>query len=595
MIRRKPLIFVTLVLGIIAILAGCSSVKTAETAGTAQALTDSSSQAVTNSIEYARLLGNGINLGNTMEAYGHVNPGIDQPVSAYETLWGQPVTTAQMLVAMKKSGFDSIRIPVAWTNTMDFEHDNFTIAEAYLDRVQEIVDYALAADMRVIINDHWDGAWWGMFGSSNAQTRAKGMTLYKAIWTQVGMRFKDYPDTLVFESANEELGNRLNETFLVKDSGSLKLSECYQVTNTINQSFVDLIRSQGGNNAERFLLIAGFDTSIFLSSDPRFIMPKDSASDRLMVSVHYYDPWSYCGADTAKQWGNSDEYYTMNDALSTMKKFTELGYGVVIGEYGVLPLANGALKADIVSYHKNLLDVCDLYGYAPMLWDCSSFFIRSELKIKDEGLAELYKSRNLAKEASLSREELVQQAKTALENSLAQAKKKAEKEVSLTGNGKAIAWIMYTSSDWSMNYSVGDVYNPANSTAGILASDVEITGPGTYTVSLDFSATASGAGNGMTFSALAIANGELLFPGYYIEIKKVEINGNPYTLQGIPYTTTDDKQCTRSNLYNSWVARLPRGFRSLEKDKSKLSAQVIDNESYEAIKKISVTFEYKAP
>ena len=75
--------------------------------------------------------------------------------------------------------------------------------------------------------------------------------------------------------------------------------ERYALTNEINQTFVDVVRATGGNNATRFLLIAGYGTNIDQTCDDRFQMPKDTADSKLMVSVHYYDPWSYCGASSA--------------------------------------------------------------------------------------------------------------------------------------------------------------------------------------------------------------------------------------------------------------------------------------------------------
>ena len=112
------------------------------------------------SIELTKVMGNGINLGNTMEAYGRGSLGTNADVTAYETFWGQPVTTQEMITGMKDAGFDSIRIPVAWTNMMAFETGDYTINPAYLDRVGEIIEYAYNADMYVILNDHWDGGWW---------------------------------------------------------------------------------------------------------------------------------------------------------------------------------------------------------------------------------------------------------------------------------------------------------------------------------------------------------------------------------------------------------------------------------------------------
>ncbi|MCR5425791.1 MAG: glycoside hydrolase family 5 protein, partial [Lachnospiraceae bacterium] len=159
--------------------------------------------------ELGRILGNGINLGNTMEAYGHKD-GTDREVSYYETLWGQPVTTQEMISFYKSEGFDTLRIPVAWTNKMDFESGDYTIAEDYLARVKEIVDYAYAADMYVIVNDHWDGGWWGLFGSADEHKRAAAMEQYISMWTQIAEYFRDYDEHLIFEGANEEIGDRLN-------------------------------------------------------------------------------------------------------------------------------------------------------------------------------------------------------------------------------------------------------------------------------------------------------------------------------------------------------------------------------------------------
>jgi endoglucanase len=199
-----------------------------------------------NAVDLAQAMGNGINLGNTMEAYGRATLGTTGAVSAYETAWGQPVTTPEILAFFKKSGFDSIRIPVAWTNAMAYEKGDFTIRPDYLARVGEIIDMALAQHLYVVVNDHWDGSWWGMFGSASEQTRAKAMDLYVAMWTQIAAAYRDKSPYLIFESANEELGNRLNDKDVAKDSGTLNEDQCYQTTNRINQAFVDTIRQSGG-------------------------------------------------------------------------------------------------------------------------------------------------------------------------------------------------------------------------------------------------------------------------------------------------------------------------------------------------------------
>lgn len=273
-----------------------------------------------------------------------------------ETAWGQPVTTQAMLDGMKAAGFDTLRIPVAWmTNAtaMPFEMKDYTISEAYLARVREIVDYARNAGMYVILNDHWDGGWWGMFGSESKETAAFAMEAYQGMWKQIAEYFRDYSDYLIFESANEELGARFDENSpcYARDSvlSYLPDNERYALTNRVNQAFVDTVRATGGNNASRFLLIAGYGTNIDQTFDSRFQMPRDTAEKKLMVSVHYYDPWSYCGASSAAGatlWGKAADFDAMYKTLSKMSKFVSQGYGVVIGEYGALPAGDGVMKKE---------------------------------------------------------------------------------------------------------------------------------------------------------------------------------------------------------------------------------------------------------
>ena len=338
-------------------------------------------EAPATSVEMTRRMGNGINLGNTMEACNNGKSGgmtTDNP-KFYETYWGQPVTTPEMLKAMKEAGFDTIRIPVAWmTNATRLSEGDWTISPKYLDRVEEIVNYALDADMIVIINDHWDGGWWGMFGSDTQEKRELAMEAYTGMWKQIAERFGRYDWHVIFESANEELGSNfdMNSPLYCEDSLDHKLpdNERYALTNRVNQVFVDTVRAAGGNNADRFLLIAGYNTDIDHTTDPRFQMPKDTAQSRLLLSVHYYNPWSYCGASSAKGatlWGRKKDFEDMYAMLGRMRKFTAAGYGVVIGEYGAMPGSDGLMKANAPAYHEAFLNCCVVLDMTSCLWDCS--------------------------------------------------------------------------------------------------------------------------------------------------------------------------------------------------------------------------------
>lgn len=546
-------------------------------------------------VEATAHMGNGINLGNTLEAYGHLSYGTDAATTVYETAWGQPVTTKEMIEGMKASGFDTIRIPIAWTNMMNYESGDYTIGQAYLDRIAEIVTWAIDSEMFVIINDHWDGGWWGMFGSATEATRNNAMEMYKSMWTQIATYFKDYSGYLIFESGNEELGDRLNDKDICADSGSLSEDECYETTNKINQTFVDVVRTTGGINEERFLLIAGYNTNIMDTVDKRFVMPSDSAKDKLMVSVHYYDPWSYCGTEDQADWGIVSEYNSLNRSLSAAAQFVDKGYGVVIGEYGALPTKEGELKTNTLAFTTAFLDLCTKYNLCPVLWDRGDFYSKTEYKVKDTDLAKLFLSNNYETEAKSSREELVAAAETRYNEALNAAPTERELVIdmdAIKAEGSH-AWIMW--SGYSTTYSVGDTYDPASATGGVVATDVEITGAGTYTVSLDFTGATNGYDTGFSFSAIGVANGEILYPGYLIDIKEILINGEAYTLTGEPYTTADDKICTRTNLYNQWVTAVPDDARAIDGTPADASAMIIEPAGLSQIKTIDITFEYVAP
>lgn len=519
-------------------------------------------------LEATRLMGNGINLGNTMEACDN-NVGIktNTPLS-YETHWGQPKTTQAMIDGMKAAGFDTIRIPVAWmTNATHLYEGDYTIDADYMDRVEGVVRYARKAGMYVIINDHWDGGWYGMFGSESAETRTLAMEAYKGMWQQIAERFRDYSDYLIFESANEELGGRFDENSPLYCSDSvvtyLTDDERYALTNEINQTFVDVVRATGGNNATRFLLIAGYSTDINQTCDDRFQMPKDTADSKLMVSVHYYDPWSYCGASSAvsaTKWGKVSDYEYMDQQLAKMTKFTEAGYGVVIGEYGALPCSDG-LKDNTLAYHTAFLDACTKYNLTNCLWDCSGLYKRVSQTFADDDILAMYQEKRQANEEGQDYADVQAAAAAEAAAAAAEAPVTFLQDAVVVDDQTALAWIMWNDGSWALTHSVGDTYNADAISEGLVATNAIITGEGKYTVGLDFTGTAQGYSASVAFAAIGISNGEALYPNYLVNIKEVRINGEIYRLKGRAYTTSDDGVCTRVNLYNEWVTSVPKTAR----------------------------------
>ena len=610
---KKLICLILAAIMVLSLFAGCNTADNTETTGdtTPSVDTTESSDAASDSavdeymnasltaLELTHLMGNGTNLGNTMEACDtNIGSIYSYDPSYYETCWSQPETTQEMIQGMKDAGFDTLRIPVAWmTNATNLATEgDYTIAPEYLDRVEEIVCWALDAGMFVIINDHWDGGWYGMFGSETQATRDLAMEAYIGMWKQIAERFEKYDYHLIFEGANEEIGARFDENSTLYCDDSVQSyytdDEKYELANKVNQTFVDTIRASGGNNAQRFLLIPGFGTNIANTCDDRFVMPTDTAENKLLISVHYYDPWSYCGdGQSTVKWGTKSDIQYMIDTLGQMQKFTEQGVGVVIGEYGVL--FSTEVQENTDTYHECFLSLCDLYNYTSCLWDCSAFYNRRTLTMVEE-LASYYSSHDVDAHALMSIEEEGIMANRRLKAAQEEAPESFRTDVIEVSADTAVAWIMWNSGSYTITYSVGDEYNPDSITEGLKETDVLITGEGTYTVALDFTGTSQGYSDGTAFSALAVMNGELLYPGYIIEIQEVKINGEVYELAARPYTTTDNQITTRVNLFNEWVQALPAEARTLDGDLTGCSPCILDrNDScISQMYSIEITFYY---
>ncbi len=329
-------------------------------------------------MEIVKDMGLGINLGNTFESCGSwINA---SSVTNYETGWGSPVITEEIIKGYADSGFGVLRVPVAWSNMMT---GNYDINPEYLARVKQVVDWALNSGMYVILNIHWDGGWWEKFAGKD---KDECMYKYERIWTQLTEEFKDYSDKLMFESLNEEgcwdsLWNRY--------SGEGDKNAAYDLLNEINQKFVDLVRASGGNNKKRHLLIAGYGTDIALTCDELYKMP-DDPQNRCAVSVHYYTPstfailekdasWGKCRTD----WGTQADMAELEKNMDMMKEhFVDKGIPVIIGEYGC-PVKN----KDKDSIKKYLTSVCEAAydrNMCPVLWDVTdAFYSRTDCSFKD--------------------------------------------------------------------------------------------------------------------------------------------------------------------------------------------------------------------
>ena len=345
--------------------------------------------------EVAKNMGIGLNLGNTMEAYQATNcekityewiptVGSNTPKD-YETCWGAIETTQAAIDGIKAEGFNTVRIPVFWGNMMEND-GTYTINSDYIARVKEIVDYCQNADMYAVINiHHFDE----FIIRRNSTEKCK--EIFTNLWTQIAEYFKDYPYTLVFEGYNEYLGgDQFDESGELK---ALSKDDAYKLTNTLNQAFVDAVRATGDKNAERVLIVSGYWTNIDNTTAPQFVMPTDTVSDRLMVSVHYVDNAMYW---TNQIGGQAWLDYTDNQIELLNKAFTEKNIPVFLGEtsakYPASNFAANAVHKDSSECIKIVLDKLTDNGFVPVIWDVNDgFYSRTQCRIKSDSDREVIK------------------------------------------------------------------------------------------------------------------------------------------------------------------------------------------------------------
>lgn len=341
----------------------------------------------------------GWNLGNTLDVCqadrdgdGKINEHVEAGEKVDETLWGNPKAIKELFTSLKKNGVNAVRIPVTWRDHMD---SNGNIDREWMDRVQQVVDYAYSQGMYVIINVHHDGGGDPKFGAWIIEESQKDyntfLKKYKNIWKQIAERFKNYSDYLIFESMNE-VGF---DTLYNKNK-----ADAYNLINKINQDFVDIIRATGGNNAKRHLLIAGYYTDIERTCDSLYKMPDDKAG-RCILSVHYYTPWDFCTCDRKHTWGTNSEVRQMETLIGKMKKnFVDKGIPVIIGEYA----ASGSDLSSCIFFIEKLNKLCSDYGIATFIWDSGSQVNRKTYKWRTPQYLEALKRATSGKDYEVVKE-----------------------------------------------------------------------------------------------------------------------------------------------------------------------------------------------
>lgn len=309
----------------------------------------------TEAVRFVGNMGAGLNLGNTLDSTGLRVYRPDADDLEYETYWGNPRADAETFRAMKEAGFGTVRIPVTWEDHMDAEHQ---ISGVWMNRVQEVVDMALEADLYVILDLHHE-EWLNLETGREAEIRE----VFVTVWEQIAERFQAYDEKLLFESMNEP---RLRDSEYEWNSGT---EELRAMVNDLNEDFVRTVRSTGGGNKKRYLLVCPYASTNEMEAMQGLAVPHDR---RVIVSIHMYTPYSFCQQEDGDvEWDSAGTRDRVAKAFAGMNSFfVEQNIPVILTEFGCVDKGNTRARVEWTNYY---MEQSGRYGIPCIWWDCGAF------------------------------------------------------------------------------------------------------------------------------------------------------------------------------------------------------------------------------
>lgn len=277
----------------------------------------------------------GWNIGNTLDSTRTDLARIDQPFK-FETAWGNPKVTQELIDAVLDAGFNVIRVPVSWTNHIAPAPD-YTITPSWMERVKEVVDYAYNKGAYVIVNVHHED--WNYPYYENLERASAEM---EAVWTQIAEVFQDYDEHLIFEGQNEP---RKIGTPLEWNGGD---AEGWEVVNQTNKVFINTVRASGGSNPYRMLMIPGYAANCTVGIRHVEVPEND---DRIILSVHAYEPYEFALKPDGRSEWNQDTA-AIDSLMNDLKiRFVDKGIPVIIGEFGAMNRENEPERSQWAEYY----------------------------------------------------------------------------------------------------------------------------------------------------------------------------------------------------------------------------------------------------
>jgi endoglucanase len=355
------------------------------------------------SAELVAMMGAGWNLGNTLDAHWNARPWREiEGTHTIETLWGNPVTTREMVEFIKAAGFNTIRIPVTYY-IFTGDAPDYKIDEAWLGRVQEVADLVIDNGLFCIINIHhddlivgndWENGWLELYNSAESRPlsdseKAEKTARFAALWTQIAERFKDYDEYLIFEGINEPHTRGLRGQYNAEI-----WAEQSEFLNSLLQTFVDTVRV---TNPNRHLMVTPYYAAVGMDADDNdgriagFINPDTGrlfvtdARERLIASLHYYEPWGFVTAPDDSRWFSAYfdmEVGSVSHNMGVLRRIIEENFvanniPVIMGETGAFSRAlpdGSSNEAERVKWAEYYVGMMKELGVPVIIWDDGGWF-----------------------------------------------------------------------------------------------------------------------------------------------------------------------------------------------------------------------------
>jgi len=258
---------------------------------------------------------------------------------ANETTWNQAKIEKWHFLAIKQKGFDHVRIPITWELHMD---SNRRINQEWMARVQQCVDWALEAGLYVIINTHHERSTPQSLYNLSSHSFEGARDWLVDVWTQIAERFKDYPETLIFEPMNEPYPRATHGWFYDYDVFKNEIPPYAARVNQMNRAALDVIRKSGGNNDKRVVQLAVIQASSFL--------------------LQYYepppnDPYTMVGI-----------FYYQDYKLEHIKPALDKGIPVYVKETGPIDMQTSGVMSNAVQWVREYIGLFASMGIPTAWW-----------------------------------------------------------------------------------------------------------------------------------------------------------------------------------------------------------------------------------